>query len=147
MNILFKRKIITGKTPKIAIAILSTSLILTLSIIPITYVEPTVKIDKENITINGLYGETLHLSEISRVILIDTLPPIKLRTNGISLGKINKGYFYVEKLGNIKLITHSLQKPYIYIETKQKKTIILNFHKREKTNYLYTKLNYNVRIK
>ena len=100
---LIKRKIVTQKTSTFAIIFLTATLILLMSIIPIAYIEPNIIIHKENITISGVYGESIPLDQISHVQLIEATPKIKLRTNGIAIGEIKKGYFSTDTLGNIKL--------------------------------------------
>ena len=137
---LIKRKIVTQKTSTFAIIFLTATLILLMSIIPIAYIEPNIIIHKENITISGVYGESIPLDQISHVQLIEATPKIKLRTNGIAIGEIKKGYFSTDTLGNIKLIVHKDKKPFLHIETENKRHIIINFRDPNKTLVIYNSI-------
>lgn len=137
---LIKRKIVTQKTSTFAIIFLTATLILLMSIIPIAYIEPNIIIHKENITISGVYGESISLDQIPHVQLIEATPKIKLRTNGIAIGEIKKGYFSTDILGNIKLIVHKDKKPFLHIETENKRHIIINFRDPNKTLVIYNSI-------
>jgi hypothetical protein len=109
--------------------------------IGISYIETSITDDNEKINISGLYGEKILLNKFSKVYLIDTLPNIGIRTNGISIGTVNKGYFYSKSLQkNVKLLLHSNTKPYINIITTNKKHIIINFKNKDKILRIYNQL-------
>jgi hypothetical protein len=105
------------------------------------FMETSITVDDKNITLSGVYGETVPIAELKEVFITDTLPCISLRTNGISTGKnLNKGYFRAKSLGgNVKLLLHSGEPPFIYFKT-MKRYIILNFRNKEKTQQTYEQL-------
>ena len=86
------------------------------------------------------YRESIPLDQISHVQLIEATPKIKLRTNGIAIGEIKKGYFSTDTLGNIKLIVHKDKKPFLHIETENKRHIIINFRDPNKTLDIYNSI-------
>lgn len=73
-----------------------------------------------------MYGIELKLSEIASVSLIDRLPPIKSRTNGLSALGVKKGFFNLEGYGKSRLLVNSSQPPFLLIMTNNQETIILN---------------------
>ncbi len=75
------------------------------------------------INIQGMYGEKLFQDDIESVTLTNELPEIISRTNGFSLGDINKGYFKTRGGESVKLILNSGEKPYILIVKKSGKKI------------------------
>jgi hypothetical protein len=103
--------------------------------------ESAVVVDNEQIGITGVYGERIPINELNQVFLADTIPNIILRTNGISAGRINKGYFRSSSLQkNVKLLLHTRGAPYLYIIYEDNRYVILNFRDREKTLEVYEKL-------
>jgi hypothetical protein len=103
--------------------------------------ESAVIVDDEQIRITGVYGERIPINELNQVFLADIVPNITLRTNGISAGRINKGYFRSSSLRkNVKLLLHTRKAPYLYIIYGDSRYVILNFRDGEKTVEVYEKL-------
>lgn len=72
-----------------------TLLVIALACIPVFMVdyENTVTVNDDVIEIKGDYAMNIPVSEIDTVLLVEQLPSIKLRTNGISTRKVNIGNF------------------------------------------------------
>lgn len=68
-----------------------------------------------SLRIGGMYGETIPLSNIESIVLLDTLPRITFRENGFALGRISKGYFRTADKERVKLILNTKTPPYILI--------------------------------
>ena len=68
-----------------------------------------------SLRIGGMYGETIPLSNIESIVLLDTLPRITFRENGFALGRISKGYFRTADKERVKLILNARKPPYILI--------------------------------
>lgn len=94
----------------------------------------------DTIRFSGMYGFEISISEIDNVELSDTLPTIKLRTNGFSFGSVKKGFFNLDKLGKSRLIIHSDNAPYLTISKNNGDRIIINFKDRIETEKIYNKL-------
>ncbi len=107
---------------KISIFVL---LITILGVITLDYLgfkEDKITITKNEIRINGMYSEIIPISEIKTITLVDSLPKIRLRINGFSLGSIHKGYYKTVKGERVKLVLNSKQQPVILItKTNDKK--------------------------
>lgn len=72
-----------------------TLLVIALACIPVFMVdyENTVTVNDDVIEIKGDYAMNIPVSDIDTVLLVEQLPSIKLRTNGISTRKVNIGNF------------------------------------------------------
>lgn len=53
--------------------------------------------NNDMIQFSGEYGFEISIEEIDSVELASTLPTIKIRTNGLSLGPVNKGFFNLDE--------------------------------------------------
>ena len=131
----------------IVIIIVILSVILPVVLIATAYVESSVIVDNEQIRITGRYGESIPIEQLNQVFLADTLPAITMRTNGIAIGAIRKGYFRSGSLQrNVKLQLHSRSAPFLYIiYGENDKHVILNFRNPEKTLEVYEQLKGLVR--
>lgn len=101
------------KWNKVGILILIVTLVFVTVLLGYGFKENTLTFDSQSIEFKGLYGETLTVSQISSIELVNQIPRITLKTNGFALGSINKGYFKTESGETIKLILNSDNKPYI----------------------------------
>lgn len=70
-------------------------------------------------TINGMYGLTVDYSKIIRIDTINSLPKIKVRTNGYALGNTLKGNFKLYDQTKAKLFVEEGIPPYIHIRTDE----------------------------
>lgn len=70
-------------------------------------------------TINGMYGLTVDYSKIIRIDTINSLPKIKVRTNGYALGNTLKGNFKLYDQRKVKLFVEEGIPPYIFIRTNE----------------------------
>ena len=107
----------TGERSAIA-AIVITGLSLAFAVVLLLFSNQTPKIEvgEEAVSISGMYGRDIPLSEIVSVALLDKMPPVAIRTNGSSTGKANKGYFKLESGEKCMLFTQN-KAPYIEIRT------------------------------
>ncbi len=92
------------------------------------------------IRFTGMYGFEVSIDEITNVELSDTLPTIKIRTNGFSLGSIKKGFFNLDKFGKSKLLIHSDIAPYLILSKINKDKVIMNFKDKNETETLHDKI-------
>ena len=90
------------------------------------------KITNDSITFTGMYGFTMHVSEIENIELSDTIPTIKIRTNGFSSGVVHKGFFNLDTFGKTRLLIHSDNTPFLIISKNTTDKIIINY--KDKTN-------------
>lgn len=95
------------------------------------------EINNDRVKFTGQYGTEIKVSDIDSVTIIDKMPSIKARTNGLGLGPIRKGFFTVENQGKCRLFLHSYQGPFVKISTQDQGVIYVNFKNREKTELVY----------
>lgn len=72
---------------------------------------------EEELEVTGMYGFTTSYEEINNLQLVEEMPSIKIRTNGIGLAHLSKGYFKLENGEKVKLFIYHDTPPYIYFET------------------------------
>lgn len=94
----------------------------------------------DTIRFSGMYGFEISISEIDNVELFDTLPTIKIRTNGFSFASMKKGFFYLDKLGKSRLLIHSDTAPYLILSKNNGEIIIINFRDKNETEKTYNRI-------
>ncbi len=115
-----------SKWDRIGIAIIGIALIFIMTLLAIGMRDSKIIVTSEEISIEGVYGETISVSEIETICLTDSLPLISLRTNGFSLGKIRKGYFKTVNGEKVKLMLNTESKPFLRIEKKTGEKLYLS---------------------
>jgi hypothetical protein len=95
--------------------------------------------ENQTLSISGMYSQTISVLEFKNITLIDSLPQIRLRSNGSAVGNQLKGYFLLQDIGQSTLYLDKSKAPFIYIETAAQK-IFLNLATSEQTLKLYEAL-------
>lgn len=107
----------TGRGASIAaLVITGFSLVFVIVLLLFSNQTPKIEVGEENLSISGMYGRDIPLSEIVSVELLEKMPPVAIRTNGSSTGKANKGHFKL-KNGEKCMMFISNKGPYIEIRT------------------------------
>lgn len=99
-----------------------------------------IEVNETSLRITGMYSEEVLLTDIETVELLEAAPSLLVRTNGFSLGSINKGYYKVDGLGKCKVILQSANGPCMLIKTKSGKCILFGYKDANKTRVNYTTL-------
>lgn len=94
----------------------------------------------DSIQFTGMYGPDIKISEISSVYLTDSIPHIKIRTNGFSFGEIRKGSFILDEYGKSHLLIHSDKPPYLIIIKNNGEKTIINFKDKYKTETIFSRI-------
>ncbi|WNS76313.1 DUF3784 domain-containing protein [Bacillus sp. DTU_2020_1000418_1_SI_GHA_SEK_038] len=95
---------------------------------------------KENsFEITGMYGDEWPIDGIIHVELLEVMPDITVRTNGIGMPTLSKGHFKVKDYGSSLLFIQKGASPYVYIELEKRK-IFINDKDPSKTILWYEKL-------
>ena len=71
--------------------------------------------EEEKIEFTGSYGFELNISEIESFEMVEQIPAIKRRTNGVSMERINKGIFELKSGGKCRLWLNSYHPPYLTV--------------------------------
>lgn len=105
-------------------------------LIPLMIIEPTfrndenIEIRNDTLFIGGLYSKIIPISDIVYINENSIVPPIKLRTNGASLGSYNIGHFRTKKNKDILLYLHSSKTNVTNIKTRNNEDIYIYKFKR-----------------
>ena len=107
------------------------------------YKEPKVIIDTNAFKLNGLYGVNLPFTEIAEAdtIVWSKMPAISIRTNGISLHKVNRGKFKTTSGEKIHLSIHCGVSPVIRIVKQDGSVYYINRKNATETRQIFRKLN------
>ncbi len=104
---------VSSKWRKASVLILVGTFIFVASLMGYGFKENALIFDTERILFEGMYGESLQVSEVRSIELVQELPNITLKTNGFASGAVSKGYFKTESGEVIKLMVNADRKPYI----------------------------------
>jgi hypothetical protein len=88
---------------------------------------------------NGLYRNTVPYSSMRSVTLEETVPRIRLKTNGSGIGNIKRGNFLVDGWGASRLFINQDVPPFVVIQTADSH-VVVNFTDPERTKRLYAEL-------
>ena len=104
-------------------------------------ITPTkIVIENESVRFTGSYGFRLNIADIESVELVDKIPAIKIRTNGVFMGYVNKGRFKVESWGECRLLMHSKKSPFLIITKNDGEKYIINYYKPSETENTYQQI-------
>lgn len=101
----------------------------------------TIEVCDCRLVISGSYGMTLPTDEIKTAELLDTLPKITVRTNGIALGDMMIGHFRMKEIGACRLYLNTSRPPFVHIVTVEGKHIFFNTRDAARTRELFGRLN------
>ena len=130
-----------------------TLLVIALACIPVFMVDygNTVTVNNDVIEIKGDYAMNLSLSDIDTVLLVEQLPSIKLRTNGISTRKVNIGNFKMSDGNKCRLYVNNEVPLFVEIKCQQttdngqQTLIFINRKTVEETKTLYEEIFNSIR--
>lgn len=99
----------------------------------------TLSTENNTLKISGIYGTSIPIKDIETVSLKESLPG-GWRTNGVSIGHIQKGHFKLHGIGSCLLFTQNNKGPFIYITFSNHPPIIINKKTPEQTRELYEEI-------
>lgn len=102
--------------------------------------EDSLLIKKEALKLEGSYGETLPVSEINSIELVEELPEITFKSNGFAFGNVRKGYFQTRDAGQVKLVLNSREKPFILLKKKSGEAIYYSSKESSENIKLYKEI-------
>jgi hypothetical protein len=95
----------------------------------------SVDVNDERIRINGVYGTELKINDIQEIKIVDEIPIIGIKTNGIGLGFLNIGWFTYTGIGQVLVFEIRKGKGNILIIGKEKKVLLGLGEKKNKEIY------------
>ena len=133
--------------------IIVTLIVIALVCIPMFLIDygNTITVNNDVIEIKGDYAMDIPLSDIDTVLLVEQLPSIKLRTNGISTNKVNIGNFKTSNGDKCRLYVNNSTPIFVEIRldahgSQPTALIFINKKTVEETKALYDKI-YDLRFK
>lgn len=103
-----------------------------------------IQVTSDSLVITGSYKYSVKLDEIRSVERLDSLPKIKIRTNGIGWPNIKIGHFRVEGIGKCRLYINQKFPPYVHIVTSAGEHIIFNTNDPAKTETVFDSISKTV---
>lgn len=105
-------------------------------------------VDDNKIEIKGDYSMDIPFDDIDTVLLVESLPNIKLRTNGISTNKVNIGKFKMADGNKCRLYINKSTPLFVEIRLDAKDSpseslVFINRKTVEETKQLYDQIIYN----
>ena len=105
-------------------------------------------VDDNKIEIKGDYSLDIPFDDIDTVLLIESLPNIKLRTNGISTNKVNIGKFKMADGNKCRLYINKSTPLFVEIrldtqDSPSESLVFINRETVEETKLLYDQIIYN----
>lgn len=135
----------TGKMPsqfatptKTALVILGLSVAFVIIIFAFSNRSPKIEVGEETVSISGMYGRDIPTAEIVSVDLLEKMPAVKMRTNGSSTSKYNKGHFLLANGEKCMMFIRN-KAPYIELRTTGN-LYYLNGANEEETVKLYEQI-------
>ena len=95
--------------------------------LPITGNDNNMTIRNDTLFIKGSYAKEIPISSIIYIKGNAIVPPIGIRTNGISFGAYNVGHFRTKDQKDVLLYLHSDDTNVTHIKTKNNEDIYINF--------------------
>ncbi|MBA3986584.1 MAG: DUF3784 domain-containing protein [Flavobacteriales bacterium] len=99
-----------------------------------------VQYDSDTVKFTGMYGTEIIVAEIENIQSTGKRPGIKARTNGFSLGRVQKGFFSIDGLGRCRLLFNSRNPPYLIISQTNGDITIINFKDKTETETAYNRI-------
>jgi hypothetical protein len=115
-----------GGTNKTAMWVVSVIFIGVLVLLAMGYKESHIVVTDQKISIEGMYGEDIPMTEIEHISSENTLPEIDLKSNGYAMGAVRKGYFVTDKNETVKLILNQEAGPFLLIVKKNGEKVYFN---------------------
>jgi hypothetical protein len=96
---------------------------------------------KENqFEITGIYGLSINYSDISAIDTLKQMPPIEMRTDGLALGKVCKGYFTLKEIGGATLFINFNVSPFVQLVQKNGRVFYFNLKDHQSTIEAFEKI-------
>lgn len=119
--------------------ILAIPIIISIVVLAGTTEKNKVVVSEDKVSIEGFYGTTINRKDITEVKILDTMPMIKKKSNGTSLGSYKKGSFTIEDGKVVNLYLEDKNGPYLKI-TSNNKDFYLNFKEDSREDIIYKEL-------
>ncbi|SCX92204.1 DUF3784 domain-containing protein [Alkaliphilus peptidifermentans] len=100
-----------------------------------------VTVEGDIIRISGMYGTSVSREAITSIELLNEIPNIERKLNGLNFGNINKGVFRLADWGNGWVYLESNKGPYVVIRYNIEGLIVINYKNSEDTERVYAMIS------
>lgn len=112
-----------------------------IAVLTVSLMKPNdIEVTSECLRISGNYGIDVRLDDIRSAELVDSLPKIKFRTNGIGAGNIQVGHFRMQGIGKCRLYLNLKYSPFVHVGTASGEHIFFNTKNPSRTRDLQASL-------
>lgn len=126
----------------IALLVFAIGIITVIPILGLKGEEPDIIVNHDVVKINGMYSIEIPISEIDTVVLVERLPKVKSKTNGVSMSHLSLGKFKLADGRKCRLyIYNDEMPPYIEIVAANE-LIFINMEAAEETEELFRSIKY-----
>jgi hypothetical protein len=115
----------------IMVYVLGATLIFVLGLMYLGFRENRMHVGDGYINVSGIYGIKLPIQQVATAELVNELPDIRLRTNGMSMGSIRKGFYKTASGETVRLIINAETTPYIFIRMNSGEKIYYSSRSRQ----------------
>ncbi|HHV03386.1 MAG: DUF3784 domain-containing protein [Bacteroidales bacterium] len=95
----------------------------------------------DSIRFTGMYATEMKVSDIEKVELMDTIPAIRIRNNGFSLGPVHKGIYTLKNFGRCRLYINAGRGQYLIITDKTGFRTILRYKSNQDSRAIYDRIS------
>lgn len=107
------------------------------------YMTNDITITEDRFEVSGMYGVEWDIDEIEKVELLEELPEVLIRNNGMATTNLLKGKFRLEEpYGKGRLFIRKGKSPYLYVATKED-YVLINKDSKEEIETIYNQLLHN----
>lgn len=99
----------------------------------------------DSLVIRGSYGQAVSIDEIQSCEMLEKMPEITLRTNGIGLPNVRIGHFRVSGIGKCRLYINLKYPPFVHVATVSGKHIFFNTKDPEVTAGLFEAISDSIK--
>ncbi|HBG54375.1 MAG TPA: hypothetical protein DDW70_09240 [Rikenellaceae bacterium] len=92
------------------------------------------------IRFTGLYATEMKVTDVDKVELTDTIPALRMRNNGFSLGPVHKGTFTLEEFGKCRLYINAGKGQYLIITDRTGFRTILRYKNNQESQSIYERI-------
>ncbi|HOG25969.1 MAG TPA: DUF3784 domain-containing protein [Bacteroidales bacterium] len=129
-----------GKKSKSHFIIFGIVVILITGLMFMGFMTTKTQFSNDTLRFTGIYATEMNIREIENVELADTIPSIRIKNNGFSLGAVHKGIFTLEEFGRCRLYINSGKGQYLIITDKKGFRTILRYKDNHESQAIHQKI-------
>ena len=134
----------SSRSPVVAVVIAVAALALVGATVYLGLQPPVVRLTDNAIEVSGgMYSSTVAYSAMNSATLEDTIPRVRLKTNGFAVGNTLRGSFNVDGWGNGRLYINGDVPPFVVIRAVNR-FVVVNFKEPGQTRALFADLTAHV---